>query len=117
MTNTIIPFQLIDWTKVPKIKHEGKTGVTYWQTIQFKGLRIRIVEYSKDYLADHWCKKGHIVQCLEGAFVSEQQNGERVTLTKGMTYVVSDGLSSHRTIAKDGVILLIIDGAFLNPIE
>lgn len=113
MNTENIPFQSIDWTKIPKTEHKGETGMAYWQTAQFNGLRIRIVEYSKDYFADHWCEKGHIVQCLVGTFVSELKNGEKVTLSKGMTYVVSDGLSSHRSITKDGVKLLIIDGNFL----
>jgi hypothetical protein len=91
----------------------GETGVAHWQTLQLPGLRIRIVEYSTGYLADHWCEKGHIVHCLEGEFVSELQTGEKLTLTKGMTYVVSDDLSSHRSSTQSGVKLLIIDGDFL----
>lgn len=108
-----IPFQTIDWSNIPKVEHPGETGTSFWQTIQHEGLRIRIVEYSSGYLADHWCQKGHIVHCLEGEFVSELKNGEAVTLTKGMTYVVSDNLSSHRSVSKNGVKLLIIDGDFL----
>lgn len=113
MIKSIIPFQSIDWSVIPKIIHAGEKGSATWQTIQFKGLRIRIVEYSAGYLADHWCRKGHIVHCLEGEFVSEMENGESFTLTKGMTYVVSDALSSHRSVSKQGVKLLIIDGEFL----
>ncbi len=111
MTN--IPFQTIDWTAVSKTGHKAETGIAYWQTIDFEGIRLRIVEYSPNYLADHWCKKGHIVHCLEGEFVSELENGERFTLSKGMTYIVSDELSSHRSVSHNGVKLLIIDGAFL----
>ena len=85
----------------------------FWHTLQFHGLRIRIVEYSPGYLADHWCTKGHIVHCLEGEFESELQNGKRFLLKKGMTYVVSDEVSSHRSTTKNGVKLLIIDGDFL----
>jgi len=77
------------------------------------GLRIRLVEYSANYLADHWCEKGHVVQCLEGEFETELSTGEKILLTKGMTYVVSDELSSHRSYSKNGVKLLIIDGGFL----
>ncbi len=117
MVNKNIPFQSIDWSKVPKTEHKGETGIAYWQTAEYNGLRIRVVEYSKNYFADHWCEKGHIVQCLEGTFISELKNGEKVTLTKGMTYVVTDNLSSHRSIAKDGVKLLIIDGDFLRKKE
>ena len=111
MTN--IPFLTLDWATVKKTEHKGKIGTSFWQTLQFDGLRIRIVEYSKNYLADHWCQKGHIVYCLEGAFVSDFESGDTFTLTKGMTYIVSDNLSSHRSISKNGVKLLIIDGDFL----
>lgn len=110
-----IPFQTLAWDKIEKTEHKGETGTSYWKTIQMDGLRIRMVEYSENYLADHWCQKGHIVHCLEGSFISELKNGEQVTLTKGMTYVVSDDLSSHRSISSNSVKLLIIDGEFLKP--
>ncbi len=116
MKDQNIEFQIIDWTSVPKTEHKGESGTAYWQTSQFPGLRVRIVEYSKGYLADHWCKKGHIVHCLEGEFVSEFEDGKQFSLSKGMTYVVSDDLSSHRSSTENGVKLLIIDGDFLKII-
>ena len=108
-----IPYQTIDWTKIPKTEHRGETGIAYWQTIQYEGLRIRIVEYSEGYVADHWCEKGHIVFFLEGEFINELKNGTSSILNKGMSYIVSDELSVHRSKTKDGVKLLIIDGDFL----
>jgi len=108
-----IPFQTIDWTSIEKVEYEGETGVAIWQTVQFEGLRVRLVEYSNGYLADHWCQKGHIVYCLDGEFTSELSTGKNIKLMKGQTYVVSDELSSHRSISTNGVILLIIDGDFL----
>lgn len=110
-----IPFQSINWAAIEKTEHKGEKGTSFWQTLQFNGLRIRIVEYSPNYLADHWCQKGHIVHCLEGEFESELDTGEIVKLSKGMSYVVSDGLSSHRSVSGNGVRLLIIDGDFLKP--
>jgi quercetin dioxygenase-like cupin family protein len=117
MSNLIIPFQTIDWSSISKTEHAGETGMAWWQTLQFPGLRLRIVEYSPGYLADHWCQKGHIVHVLAGEFVSELENGEAFHLTEGMTYVVSDELSSHRSVTEEGVKLLIVDGDFLkhNP--
>jgi len=108
-----IPFQVIQWDKISKEEHRGENGTSFWQTVERPGLRLRIVEYSPGYLADHWCKKGHIVYCLEGSFVSEMQNGKSFSLSKGMSYIVSDEISSHRSLSKEGVKLLIIDGAFL----
>lgn len=113
MSERDIPFQTIDWSSVPRTEHKGETGVAYWQTVQFPGLRIRIVEYSEGYVADHWCEKGHIVYCLEGEVVNEQQGAASSNLTPGTSYVVSDDLSSHRSVTKGGVKLLIIDGDFL----
>ncbi len=111
--NLTIPFQSIDWSDVDKITYEGDTGVATWQTQQYAGLRIRIVEYSAGYVADHWCQKGHIVHCLEGE-VTNQLDGEPDSILKqGMTYVVSDEQSSHRSVTQSGVKLLIIDGDFL----
>lgn len=108
-----IPFQTIDWSFIEKVEYKGETGVAHWQTVQFEGLRVRLVEYSNEYLADHWCQKGHIVHCLEGEFISELKTGEKIKLRKGETYVVSDELSSHRSVSANGVRLLIIDGDFL----
>lgn len=108
-----IPFQTIDWTNVPQTEHHGDVGIAYWRTIQFPGLRLRQVKYTAGYIADHWCQKGHIVYCLEGEFISELATGEKLKITKGMTYVVSDNMSSHRSNSENGVVLLIIDGDFL----
>lgn len=112
-TGKNIPFQTIDWSSIPKTEFKGEYGSAYWQTIQFPGLRIRLVEYSEGYLADHWCQKGHIVHCLQGGFVSELSDGREFVMKEGMTYVVSDDLSSHRSKTETGVKVLIIDGDFL----
>ena len=108
-----IPFQTLNWNEIPKVEHKGETGISYWQTIQLEGLRIRIVEYNSGYLADHWCQKGHIVHCIEGEFTSELETGEKVILTAGMSYIVSDKLSSHKSFSESFTKLLIIDGDFL----
>ena len=109
----MIPFETIDWNQIAKTEHPGESGTAYWQTLELDGLRIRKVTYSENYIADHWCQKGHIVHCLEGEFISELENGQKFELVKGMTYVVTDNDSSHRSITIKGVELLIIDGDFL----
>lgn len=108
-----IPFNIIDWSSVEKTEHKGETGSAFWQTLYFGNIRIRLVEYSEDYFADHWCQKGHIVHCLDGEFTTECENGEKIELKKRMSYIVSDDLSSHRSMSVKGVKLLIIDGDFL----
>jgi hypothetical protein len=108
-----IPFQTIDWSTVPAETFPGETGETIWRTLRFGGLRVRMVEYSAGYIADHWCQLGHVVHCLEGSFITEMESGERFMLEKGMSYIVSDGKSSHRSMSEHGVTLMIIDGDFL----
>ncbi len=108
-----IPFQTIDWSAIAKTEYKGEKGTSFWQTVQFPGLRVRIVEYGSGYLADHWCQKGHIVFCIEGEFETQLADGTKIILTKNMSYVVSDELSSHRSFSANGVKLLIIDGDFL----
>ena len=113
MNKELIPYQVIDWKAIAPSEHAGFSGTALWHTIQFPGLRVRIVEYGPGYLADHWCRKGHIVHCLEGEFISELDNGERSLLKAGMSYIASDDVSSHRSSTKTGCKLLIVDGDFL----
>lgn len=108
-----IPFQTIGWDSIEKVEHTGALGFAYWQTADFDGIRIRLVEYSSGYFADHWCQKGHVVHCLEGGFITELGTGEKIQLTSGESYIVSDELSSHRSYSESGVKLLVVDGDFL----
>lgn len=107
-------FQTINWEDIEKVEYPGVTGVAYWQTIQLQGLRIRVVEYTANYLADHWCRKGHIVHCLEGDFINELETGEKQCIATGMSYIVSDKMSSHRSYSKNGAKILVVDGDFLS---
>jgi hypothetical protein len=107
------PFQSIIWDNIEKVEYLGEKGVSYWQTTQFEGLRIRVVEYKEGYIADHWCEKGHIVHCLNGEFIIALATGEKINFIEGMSFVVSDNLSSHLSISNNGAKLLIIDGDFL----
>lgn len=108
-----IPFQTTDWDNLTATEHKGETGSAFWKTLQLGDLRLRMVEYSANYKADHWCEKGHIIYCIEGSMVTELSDGRKFRLSKGMSYQVSDDLSSHHTCSKDGVKLFIVDGGFL----
>jgi len=104
-----IPFQVFDLQKITAEEHTGVSGIAFWKTVIRGNLRIRIVEYSAGYFADHWCEKGHAVYVLEGEFESELQNGRKYALREGMCYLVADGIDSHRSYTKNGVKLLIVD--------
>jgi hypothetical protein len=103
------PFQTIDWSAVPRTDHPGTTGIAYWQTREIGNVRVRIVEYSPAYLADHWCERGHVVHVLDGELVTELRDGRRFVLTPGESYVVAEGDGGHRSMTNRGARLLIVD--------
>ncbi|HRD51439.1 MAG TPA: DHCW motif cupin fold protein [Flavobacteriales bacterium] len=111
--NTPIPFEAIDWSQLPVTIVNGTTGTATMRVVQHGGLRIRMVEYSADYLADHWCQLGHLVFVLEGELINDHEDGRVNVLKAGMSYHVSDGLSSHRSRTNGPVKLIVVDGAFL----
>jgi uncharacterized cupin superfamily protein len=105
-----LPFTVTDWSKVEATRHPGTTGEALWRTFTIGDLRVRMVEYSPGYLADHWCDRGHVLYVLEGELVSELKDGRKFTLTAGMSYQVSDyGDAAHRSSTTTGVKLFIVD--------
>lgn len=104
-----IPFGTTDWDAVPTTRHEGDTGFATWRTRQFGDLRVRMVEYSPGYKADHWCSKGHILLVLEGELVTELADGRLFTLKPGTSYQVADGAEPHRSETATGARLFIVD--------
>ncbi len=109
MTIPSFPFQTIDWSAIPKEEHAGETGIAYWQIQLVNDVRVRMVEYSPGYKADHWCSKGHIILCLEGEMDTELDDGRILKLTKGMCYFVGDNNEAHRTTTATGCELFIVD--------
>jgi len=104
-----IPFGTTDWSGVERTEHPGETGTAFWQTRNFGSIRVRMVEYTAGYLADHWCEKGHILLCLEGQLDTELDDGRRFTLTPGTSYQVADKAEPHRSSTKSGAKLFIVD--------
>ncbi|HEX8612104.1 MAG TPA: DHCW motif cupin fold protein [Telluria sp.] len=104
-----IPFGVTEWAGVERTEHRGETGMAWWQTRQFGAIRVRMVEYSAGYLADHWCSKGHILLCLEGELESELADGRKFILTPGVSYQVADNAEAHRSYTRSGAKLFIVD--------
>jgi hypothetical protein len=103
------PFTTTDWSVILPEEHKGETGMAYWRTLFMGDIRVRMVEYSPGYLADHWCKKGHILFCYEGEMITELEDGRRFTLKQGMTYQVGDDCEAHRSFSEFGCKLFIVD--------
>src|SRR6187399_1929230 len=102
-----IPFGVTDWTQVPATEHAGKTGGATWRTRHFGAVRVRKVEYSPGYRADHWCEKGHVLLCLAGELETELADGRTFVLRPGMSYQVADGAEPHRSSTATGATLFI----------
>ena len=109
MQMSAIPFGTTDWSTIPRTEHKGETGVAHWRTRQFGDVRVRMVEYSPGYLADHWCQKGHILLCLEGELETELADGRKFVLKPGSSYQVADGAEPHRSFTASGARLFIVD--------
>lgn len=109
MDMNAIPFGTTDWSSVEPTEHRGERGMALWRTRHFGGIRVRMVEYSAGYLADHWCSKGHILLCLEGSLHTELEDGRGFVLTPGMSYQVADGAEPHRSRTETGAKLFIVD--------
>lgn len=104
-----IPFGVTDWAAIEPTEHPGESGIAYWRTCNFGALRVRMVEYSPGYLADHWCHKGHVLLCLEGELHTELEDGRVFVLKPGMSYQVADGAEAHRSSTAMGARLFVVD--------
>jgi quercetin dioxygenase-like cupin family protein len=104
-----IPFSVTQWSQIEPTEHKGDRGSAYWRTQQFGSIRVRVVEYTPGYSADHWCLKGHILLCLEGELQTELKDGRTFTLRPGMSYQVADDAEAHRSATSAGAKLFIVD--------
>jgi quercetin dioxygenase-like cupin family protein len=104
-----LPFGTVDWATVEVSTHAGIQGEARWRTRRFGDVRLRMLDYSPGYRADHWCSKGHFLLCLEGELETELADGRRFTLAPGMSYHVADGAEAHRSHTRTGAKLFVVD--------
>lgn len=104
-----VPFNTIDWKGINPSEHKGTTGMAYWRTFEMGNLRVRMVDYTPGYQADHWCHKGHVLLVMQGELVTELEDGRKFTLTSGMSYQVADEVQPHRSSTQTGARLFIVD--------
>lgn len=109
MHMSAIPFGTTNWSEVESVEHAGETGVARWRTRHFGDIRVRMVDYSPGYSADHWCVKGHILLCLSGELHTDLSDGRSFTLGPGESYQVADNAEPHRSHTSVGARLFIVD--------
>ncbi len=104
-----VPFGVTDWSRIAPTEHPGETGKAIWRTLEIGNIRVRMVEYSPNYLADHWCSRGHVLLVLTGELLTELQDGRAFTLKPGQSYQVADNTMPHRSRTVGGATLFIVD--------
>ena len=105
-----LPFTVTTWADVEPVTLPGEQGSATIREFNRGELRVRCVEYSADYVADHWCDRGHVLYVLEGELISELKDGRTFRLSPGMSYQVSDlGDAPHRSTTTNGAKLFIVD--------
>jgi quercetin dioxygenase-like cupin family protein len=104
-----VPFSTVDWSRVPVSVHPGETGQALWRTVEAGNLRVRMVEYTPGYRADHWCSRGHVLLVLEGELVTELSDGSTHVLRAGVSYQVAEDAAPHRSRTSSGAKLFIVD--------
>ena len=104
-----VPFTSFDWSAANVTQHAGETGKAVWRTVEQGNVRVRMVEYSPGYKADHWCSRGHVIHVLEGTLTTELQDGRVITTPAGSTYLVEENGMPHRSRTVTGARLFIVD--------
>lgn len=104
-----IPFGITDWAQIEAERHPGDSGFALWRVAKFGDIRVRMIDYSPGYVADHWCIKGHILLCLKGEMITELDDGRTFVLTPGVSYQVADDAEAHRSTTREGATLFIVD--------
>ena len=103
------PFSTIDGSSLEPTVHAGETGQALWRTVDIGDVRLRMVEYSPGYLADHWCTRGHVLLVLEGELRTELDDGRVSVLAAGESYQVGTGMEPHRSSTSTGARLFVVD--------
>ncbi len=103
------PANLTIWEKISAVELKGETGTSFIRIYEEGNIRLRMIEYSENYYADHWCSRGHIIFMLEGELIYEQKNGKTFNLLQGNSFLVADNVDEHLVRTKIGARVFIVD--------
>ncbi|WP_022890149.1 DHCW motif cupin fold protein [Agromyces italicus] len=102
-------FSTTDWCAIEPVVHPGESGEARWRTKSIGALRLRVVEYTPGYVADHWCSRGHVLLVLKGELRTELNDGRVLMLRAGQSYEVATDQEAHRSSSTTGATLFIVD--------
>ena len=102
--------EVMDWSNAPMSEHSGTTGQATQKTLRAGKVQMRMISYGPDYMAEAWCRKGHILFVVEGELTIEHENGRRCEVGAGMSYHVGDDYGSpHRVSSISGATIFVVD--------
>jgi len=105
-----VPYNSINWSNINPVEHKGESGTSFWQTVETGNIRVRIVEYSKGFVADHFCERGHVGLVLEGELQIKLKDRKTFQLKLGMSFLLADDKTNpHTVISDNGAKIFIID--------
>lgn len=102
-------FTMTDWSALATSQHPGASGSAGVRCAEAGNLRVRLVEYSPGYVADHWCARGHAALVLDGRLIIKLKDGRRFELGPGMSFQVGDDDGEHLALSPQGARVFIVD--------
>lgn len=105
-----VPFEMIDWSQLTMVEHEGERGTSQWRAFDRGNLRVRMVEYFPGFYSDHWCSRGHVLLVLEGELVIQLRDGREFVMKPGTSFQAEDDKANpHLAFSDKGAKVFIVD--------
>jgi len=105
-----VPFSVTEWSDIDPLEVNGETGTSFQRICEQGNIRVRKIDYSPTYKADHWCARGHILLVLEGEFVIQLKSGREHSLSSGMSFQTADDEEDpHLVFTEYGAKVFIVD--------
>ena len=103
-------FTVTDWSGIDPVEVKGETGTSFCRIFEQGNIRVRKIDYSPKYRADHWCGRGHILLVLEGELVIQLKKDRVYTLSAGMSFQAADDQEDpHLAYTEKGATVFIVD--------
>lgn len=99
MNNHLIPFEGMAW--------ENPSSGVRQKVFLKEGKRLRLVEFSEEFVEEGWCEKGHAGFVVEGRIWIEFKTG-RVEFQAGDGLFISEGDAHRASVAKGEKAVLVL---------
>ena len=105
-----MPVTVTEWGSVAPEEHSGAAGSAKWHSVIAGITRLRMVEYSAGFEADHWCDRGHIILVLEGELLVKFKRGGESLVKAGSSIALGDDSANpHKALSAGGAKVFVVD--------